>query len=842
MSVLVTFLAFFFFLCIDHTRDVVLGQEAPVESYFCNVSADECNSQMDGVCDSSLGTNPLAGCETGDCMDCNLCQQFNYDCQGCLNATGCFWCPGDATCNNSPDYDFGPSVQQSCTDPQSYLSGGDVCSLSPDDNFFSDPLFDGQKWVYDMIRVEPVWQRGYFGKGVRIRINDYGVDLDHDEFQGRIDSNASCDVALPVDGDLESHGTAVASILGGAANNDKCAAGIAPEVSMSSCNIFAEGVPLSVLSEKLDTFDISQNSWALPGCANRVLGERNRQLQTESCPFKYVLDEMSYDHPCDVCDFQQETVSADCEASIVSHCDTYKHFENDAEACLDFLNLILGGGCNYDRLPQSVLEDITKGITEGRNGKGIVYIFASGNSYATGDDVNFGALTNSRFTITVGGVGKDGLHASYSTSGAALFVSAPGSDFESISSHMAAANGGGCKSTEPGTSFSSPVVTGVVALMLEANPLLTWRDVQGILATTSQPVDDPDDTTVTTNAAGNWHSNFYGFGIIDAEAAVTAAANWTLYSNETFIIGESGWVNETVADDPTSTISSNITVAGTIEGEDLIVESVAVLLHLEHFSRGDLEIILTSPSGTVSVLHGGCRIENTQQSPDERWMLLSVRNWGEYAVGEWMLSIRDLSPGSVNACADAPFYSIYDDEALTCGRVETELWCVDGERSTEPNGEEDDLGMFEVEDNGMTIVQACCICGGGRNSSVVNDIFLQWRLALHGQQNGGFSTPNGNLRPVDSGITSNTANVTNATSSPDPSPSTSPTPLRPSSVSSPSTTPSNKPTSTELAIAIVGTVSVFLVVTLAVWWSCQPPAVTSKAAKFQAINESIEIA
>ena len=52
-----------------------------------------------------------------------------------------------------------------------------------------------------------------------------------------------------------------------------------------------------------------------------------------------------------------------------------------------------------------------------------------------------------------------------------------------------------------GTSFATPVAAGVVALMLEANPSLGWRDVQEILARTAQKT-DPGHKDWTTNAAG----------------------------------------------------------------------------------------------------------------------------------------------------------------------------------------------------------------------------------------------------------------------------------------------------------------------------------------------------
>ncbi|WP_226470706.1 S8 family serine peptidase, partial [Luteimonas panaciterrae] len=90
-----------------------------------------------------------------------------------------------------------------------------------------------------------------------------------------------------------------------------------------------------------------------------------------------------------------------------------------------------------------------------------------------------------------------------------------------------------------GTSAATPMVSGVAALMLEANPRLTYRDVKYILATTArqihpdQPdVRHPDDRGQvlvpgwTKNAAGHAFSNWYGFGLVDATAAVTKAADF----------------------------------------------------------------------------------------------------------------------------------------------------------------------------------------------------------------------------------------------------------------------------------------------------------------------------
>jgi hypothetical protein len=65
--------------------------------FSCNVQADTtCGSKFDNTCD-----NNEPDCQDGDCWDCSLCRQFDYDCNSCLEQNGCIWCPGDAICLNS---------------------------------------------------------------------------------------------------------------------------------------------------------------------------------------------------------------------------------------------------------------------------------------------------------------------------------------------------------------------------------------------------------------------------------------------------------------------------------------------------------------------------------------------------------------------------------------------------------------------------------------------------------------------------------------------------------------------------------------------------------------------
>jgi subtilisin family serine protease len=155
-------------------------------------------------------------------------------------------------------------------------------------------------------------------------------------------------------------------------------------------------------------------------------------------------------------------------------------------------------------------------------------------------------------------VGMDGIHASYSTPGASVLVTAPGGDNGSNGSGgkqvMAMAGNNKCDNAGIGTSFACLVVSGVVALILEANPNLSWRDVQGILATRPLPhstsdSDIAEDTLAHVNGAGLWYSNLYGFGIINAGAAVLAAESWDLFGPEKMLLGESGRINLLIAVD-----------------------------------------------------------------------------------------------------------------------------------------------------------------------------------------------------------------------------------------------------------------------------------------------------
>jgi subtilisin-like proprotein convertase family protein len=188
----------------------------------------------------------------------------------------------------------------------------------------------------------------------------------------------------------------------------------------------------------------------------------------------------------------------------------------------------------------------------------------------------------------------------------------------------------------------------VIALMLEANPNLTMRDVEHILAKTAQR-NDPNGTDTEgkpkwrQNKAGPWVSYEYGFGAIDAAEVVNAAVNWKPVGNE-ISVTSSDLPNaiERMPDGSTEGIKANTTLS-----ENIIVEKAEVIFDATHPDWGDFTVKLISLNGTESVLANP--IPNPANSSDSekivpdspQWKFISLRHWGESSQAEWTLQVID---------------------------------------------------------------------------------------------------------------------------------------------------------------------------------------------------------
>ena len=701
----------------------------------CDAYNDPCPLAGDGLCkniETPVDPNELCVSITADCLDCDPCSSFRYTtCSDCTSNAGCYWCPGDGLCYSKP---YAPY-------PDPLVSTSDSCGSAASDwvttctddasgsaaNVYSDPFYDSDSWAFRLVNVESVWKQGIAGNGIHIRINDEGVDASHPEFAGKFDINASCSDYLPAY-EGASHGTACASIAAALGNNNECAVGIAPGATLSSCTYLGTTrQDVTFLIHALDQVDVSSNSYGVQGCSaiNATSTSTRRDLQGE-CPFQT----SSSNPPCSVCDFASEPLSDACTTAIIEYCYDPFIYERDA-ACQQYLDLFTT--CYFRRLSNDMQAALSLGITQGRNGKGIVYVFASGNSNIDGSNGDFTPTCNSRYTISVGAVGKDGLHAMYSTPGACLLVSGPGGDFDTETNWYTAQVGNQCGESGVGTSFATPVVSGVVALMLEKNPDLTWRDVQGIFANTSQTVDASDDSWVT-NAAGYSHSYKYGFGLVDAAAAVEAASTWVNFGPEQMTTATSGNVSLPILEDSSGIVTSTITVNGI-----MTIESVVVYLDVESSSRGNLEINLTSPAGTESILTPGGRPENTQLPSRQLWELMTVRAWGEQSDGDWTLTITDTKPGDVSSCVDLPLDDdTFDRQSLDCNAFYL-AFVATGQYTAE-----------EVCPQLPNSGNACCFCSGGQAASSITDQLVSWKIVVYGRDSAGNIAPTASPAPTDS--------------------------------------------------------------------------------------------
>ncbi|KAL3935203.1 MAG: hypothetical protein SGBAC_009234, partial [Bacillariaceae sp.] len=262
----------------------------------------------------------------------------------------------------------------------------------------------------------------------------------------------------------------VASIIGGTGNNGNCSVGIAPNVTLSSCvatttpEVDQSARNGTWLGLKVDKMDISQNSYgSIPCIAAGSYSIPDEFANVDTCPFRdrprtyiYRGKEVTFDHPCDVCTFPSDDISNSCAEAIHFHCGLF--FEWDRETCINHLDgLTRGGQCSFFAGEEALVKSLDRGAKEGRNGKGIVYVFSSGNQLAFGADTNFAGRWQSRYIIYVGAVGKDGLHTQYSTPGASLLVVAPVGDREDPLTMTTARAGGDSQKTGSGTSFASPI-------------------------------------------------------------------------------------------------------------------------------------------------------------------------------------------------------------------------------------------------------------------------------------------------------------------------------------------------------------------------------------------------
>uniref|UniRef100_A0A8C7I3H9 Proprotein convertase subtilisin/kexin type 7 n=1 Tax=Oncorhynchus kisutch TaxID=8019 RepID=A0A8C7I3H9_ONCKI len=291
------------------------------------------------------------------------------------------------------------------------------------------------------------------------------------------------------------------------------------------------------------------------------------------------------------------------------------------------------------------------GVIAGRRGFGSIFVVASGNGGQYEDNCNYDGYANSIYTVTIGAVNEEGkmpFYAEECASMLAVTFSSGGRTLRSIvTSDWSLQQGTGCTDGHTGTSAAAPLAAGMVALMLQVRPCLTWRDVQHIITYTATQYDVQGDWKI--NGAGFHHSHQHGFGLLNAWRLVNAA-KVPLHLTHFLMSQHIGW-------DFLSAKFIFFTAADLRQSGMQTLEHVSVTLTLVHSRRGSVEIALLCPSGMTSLI-GARRALDTDTSGYSDWTFSTVRCWGEGAEGQYRLQVSDHTKGQSLSVIHSPHWKL----------------------------------------------------------------------------------------------------------------------------------------------------------------------------------------
>ncbi|MDR5654446.1 S8 family serine peptidase [Ruixingdingia sedimenti] len=495
-----------------------------------------------------------------------------------------------------------------------------------------DPLFASQWHLRNTaagqldLNLTRVWD-DYTGAGVFVAVGDDGVDRTHEDLAGNYSTARDWDFA---DGDTDAspalaadmHGTAVAGIIGA---NDNAVGGVGVAFG---ANIF--GFRLNFNSGTND--DFLNNMIASTSYASGTAGGGSYQADVVNMSYGTSGTSVFFDS------VYNQALMAQVNAAF------------------------------------------NAGVVSGRGGLGTIYVASAGNGRVQNLDSAATSWKANPVTIEVAAVLRDGFVSSYSAHGANVLVSAfgspiPGEIVTTDRTGSAGYSSGNYTSSFNGTSAAAPQISGVVAVMLEANSGLGWRDVQSILALSARHVGTAigggisgnEEYAWQFNNAGHWNgggmhfSNDYGFGLADALAAVRLAEVWTRigtaqtssnrFSAVEDLINAAETIDGVVYGGDTNATSGSESYTWS-EGTNVRIEHVTIELDLQTTYIGDLVITITSPNGTTHQV-----INNIGGSLDlnQRYLFSTNAFWGETSAGQWTVTITDSFGGDELILYDLDF-------------------------------------------------------------------------------------------------------------------------------------------------------------------------------------------
>ena len=331
--------------------------------------------------------------------------------------------------------------------------------------------------------------------------------------------------------------------------------------------------------------------------------------------------------------------------------------------------------------------------------KKVIHVISAGNDrdQDVSQDANADLVNASPNVIVVAALGSDGKYASYSSFGANVLVTAPSNSFDpqglySVStidrtgtagynnyeilhpekglpgdpdpyfSPVGTGNLADYTSTFGGTSASAPLVSGIMALGVQANANLDLRMARHLLAQTSVKI-DPTQADWITNGAGYHFNKNYGFGLIDADAFTQKATEvQSMSAAELFGPNGATVLQNKVFGANSRTVSETISIS---KADGIFqMEYVQVKLTLSGFQTegeaykngigaclGDISGTLTSAAGTRYQLFAndrnltGANAENRSGYDELDWTFTSYAYFGEEINGDWILELEN---GSTN--------------------------------------------------------------------------------------------------------------------------------------------------------------------------------------------------
>ena len=328
------------------------------------------------------------------------------------------------------------------------------------------------------------WNQGYSGAGVVVGVIDSGFQTNHPELFDNYNAALSNGFAFG-EGSVGSHGTAVAGLIGADGNNHYGAVGVAYNASLVNMDIGTDtGVFYGpeLFNYRNDVIDIYNMSFGEP------------------LPGRAIAPLTAF------------------EVNALRNAVRFGRPGADGQALGNIFVKASGNDGGTDFAPD--------GFPQGGNWDSSIY----------------DGLANSRYVVTVGAVDHDGVYfntdgtlTNYPEAGANVLVVAPtgsvsldiGVDFgvgsgiwttdqvgENGYNSLGDFDGDFLTDTSftsrfNGTSAAAPMVTGVIALMLEANPNLNYRDVQEILVRSARQNSLQKQNGDYVNTAEGWQTNMY---------------------------------------------------------------------------------------------------------------------------------------------------------------------------------------------------------------------------------------------------------------------------------------------------------------------------------------------